>query len=626
MDRFGKSGEKRQTVKHRKPTRDAHPMFFALLAAGVLMVVLGLGALARVITRYEALVRDEYDAQMMDIAEAAERSAVATQRYYSELLAFRVGRGSFRNAQARWLDQGDADSMRTALQEIAQTMGKDVQCLVAVRAVDEQGVIELSSDGRGDYSWEEGEWSSGRSLLYCIDRAGVTYAAFVQRGEQASYAVLLPIEALYEAIAGEAGMAHDSHLYLLDTAAQRMIWRDENEIRVCRSADGQAACEEPDHNEGWAQLLECQTVGQPQTAYYATQNAQGQHYTAHLAAQPAEGEYNAFTIGVTRNYDEVLRPQQRVALQLIAFGILTACGILVLLGIIWRGRMRGRQHLRELAELREKNAQAEQLNQRLGELAHHQRLETIGVMTAGIAHEFNNLLTPIMGYSILVAEKLPPDATELQDSVQEIYAASCKAQTILRRLAALSRKSEAADFRPVSACALMRQVVDTARPAQPEGVQTRLEPGEGGAQALVWGDETQLTQLFLNLVLNAYQAMAEMDPADLTAQEKSLTITVAAPAMRKGADAQKQMVCFTLADTGPGIPPQIREKIFEPFFTTKQGGKGTGLGLAIARQVVEQHGGSIAVQQRPQGRGSVFVVCLPQAPEQENEIGKSRNS
>ena len=242
-----------------------------------------------------------------------------------------------------------------------------------------------------------------------------------------------------------------------------------------------------------------------------------------------------------------------------------------------RSRRSHRQAQRELVLLRAKAEAAEQLNAQTQALAHRQRLESIGTLTSGIAHEFNNLLTPIMGYSILILEKLPPEDTESYDNALEIYNASQKAKKIIARLSNLSRKGAPGDLRPVRLAPLVEQVLEVSAPVRPKGV--RVETGLSGQDAPILGDETQLFQLTFNLVLNSFEA--------LSAQGGTVRVSTGAAAGQ---------VTLRVADNGPGIPDEVKEKIFDPFFTTKGSGKGIGLGLAATLgqrlgEVPEQHRG-----------------------------------
>lgn len=250
---------------------------------------------------------------------------------------------------------------------------------------------------------------------------------------------------------------------------------------------------------------------------------------------------------------------------------------------------------RETRALRRRNQEMERLIRQKEELAHHQRLETLGTLTSSIAHEFNNLLTPIMGYSMMALEKLPAEEDGLYDDILEIYNASRKAKTIISRLSDLSRKNTAVAFRLVSLDELVKKTLDVAGPARPLKAELKLNLNCWDQRLLA--NEIQIQQMLLNLILNGFHALGD--------QPGSLTIETS---------FDEHNLHLLVADTGCGIPEDIRKRIFEPFFTTKESGKGTGLGLAIVAQVIADHHGHIRVDSRA-GEGTRFSITLPRNQE-----------
>lgn len=253
--------------------------------------------------------------------------------------------------------------------------------------------------------------------------------------------------------------------------------------------------------------------------------------------------------------------------------------------------LRDQRRIREIDRLQRKKETMEALNRETAELAHHQRLETIGTLTSSIAHEFNNLLTPIMGYSMLALEKIPPEEEDLYDSIVEIYESSRKAKMLVSRLSDLSRKNTENHFQSLSPDEVIRKTLVIVSPAQKDNIEVKLNLNCWDQR--IHACEIQLTQLFLNLFLNAFHAM----------EERGGVLTVST-------DPDEDNILIHVADTGCGIPREIQDKIFDPFFTTKDTGRGTGLGLAIAAQVVEDHHGSITVESTV-GTGTVFTIALP---------------
>ncbi len=291
------------------------------------------------------------------------------------------------------------------------------------------------------------------------------------------------------------------------------------------------------------------------------------------------------------HYEEILSVVRETTIYAIVSGWLTMSGVGILGILVLHMLRRTTRIQREAEALREKNNAMEELNRQTRKLAHHQRLEIIGTLTSSIAHEFNNLLTPIMSYSLMALEKLPDDESELYDELLEIYSSSCKAKEIISRLSDLSRKQTETSFRETAPDDLIRKMVRVAEPAKTENVQVQMNLNCWDQRLMA--NEIQLSQLILNLILNGFHAM-EPDGG-------ILTITTS---------FDETDIHISVADTGCGIAKEIRPKIFEPFFTTKEAGKGTGLGLAIVAQVVEDHQGNIRVESKA-GKGTTFLASFP---------------
>lgn len=298
-----------------------------------------------------------------------------------------------------------------------------------------------------------------------------------------------------------------------------------------------------------------------------------------------------FQSGETNEY--ILESVKHTALYAMTFGGVAVTGIGILVILILHLFRKNTRVQKEADAFRARSEAMEELNRQTQTLAHHQRLELLGTLTSSIAHEFNNLLTPIMGYSLMTLEKLPPEETELYDNILEVYNCSRQAKTIISRLSDLSRKNSDAVLRPVSPDELIQKALDVALPAKPKPVQIKLDLN--CQEQRIHANEIQLSQLLLNLIVNAFQAMEEGEGE-----------------MRIKSYFDEKNVYVQVADTGCGIRPEDLEKIYAPFFTTKDQGKGTGLGLAIAAQVVDDHRGSIHVQSQV-GCGTEFTVRLPRA-------------
>jgi signal transduction histidine kinase len=240
-----------------------------------------------------------------------------------------------------------------------------------------------------------------------------------------------------------------------------------------------------------------------------------------------------------------------------------------------------------------------QLDSLREQLTESQRLATIGTIAAVIAHEFNNLLTPIVSYSqyaLQSAESDKPDMELIKKALSKSFQSSSKAGKICTSMLSLARGQSV--FGDVSVQLLVDEVLMVlARDPQKDGIALRVQIQP---DLNVHGDPVQLEQVLLNLLINARQAMLG----------KGGSLTVKASKTEDGDEIRIQVI-----DTGPGIPEKLLPKIFQPFFTTKGTAKpgeskGTGLGLAICKEIVEHHKGRIGVESEV-GRGTTFTIHLP---------------
>ncbi|MBI5170969.1 MAG: PAS domain S-box protein [Candidatus Eisenbacteria bacterium] len=236
------------------------------------------------------------------------------------------------------------------------------------------------------------------------------------------------------------------------------------------------------------------------------------------------------------------------------------------------------------------------------------KLEALGRLAGGVAHDFNNMLLAILGEAELLALALPPDSPH-QESVANIRAAATRSAALTRQLLAFGRRQRLEPREVVVSSLLhdleplMRRIVGVRvhlalqLPARDEGPRVVADPG-------------QIEQAVLNLVVNGSDAMPEGGELVVSVAQTELS---ASEATRRGARAPGPYAVIEVRDSGLGVPDDVRPHLFEPFFTTKEAGKGTGLGLATVYGAVEQAGGFIEVDSVLH-QGATFRVLLPVAP------------
>jgi PAS domain S-box-containing protein len=239
------------------------------------------------------------------------------------------------------------------------------------------------------------------------------------------------------------------------------------------------------------------------------------------------------------------------------------------------------------------------------QLRQAQKMEAIGQLAGGVAHDFNNMLTAILGYTELLTDQIGPDKAIGRD-LHEITAAAKRAAALTRQLLAFSRKQVVAMV-AVDLTHVVRTVTPMLQRLLGEriAIRTTLADSVGSVMA----DVAQLEHLLINLSLNARDAMPEGGVLTFTTGNTELdeAYTVRHPGARIG-----RYVMMRVADTGAGMAPEVQARIFEPFFTTKAHDRGTGLGLAAAYGTVKQFGGYIEVESQV-GRGTTFTIYLPKA-------------
>jgi signal transduction histidine kinase/FixJ family two-component response regulator len=237
------------------------------------------------------------------------------------------------------------------------------------------------------------------------------------------------------------------------------------------------------------------------------------------------------------------------------------------------------------------------------QLRHAQKMEAVGQLAGGVAHDFNNLLQAILGYAELAHESCL--AGELPgEYIKEINKAGLRAKALVRQLLSFSRRQA---LKPVSLSinALLNDLASILRRVIGEHVDLRWQLAD--AIPPIMADRGEIDQVVMNLAVNARDAMPEGGQLTISTE----VVEVDAEFCQSRAWArQGRFVRLTVADTGAGIPLELRERIFEPFFTTKEVGAGTGLGLASVYAIVKRHQGLIDLTSEP-GQGTRFSIFLP---------------
>ncbi len=236
-----------------------------------------------------------------------------------------------------------------------------------------------------------------------------------------------------------------------------------------------------------------------------------------------------------------------------------------------------------------------------------QRMESIGTLASGVAHDLNNILTPIMMSAPVLRMRISDESRgKILDTIE---ASAARGAQIVKQVLTFSRGLEG-EMLPLHVETVVNEMEQMIRSTFPKDIT--VECVIAPRLWLVLGDATQLHQVLLNLCVNARDAMPNGGTLRLNAANLDIDASYAStlPESTPG-----QHVLLEVSDTGSGIPPEILERIFDPFFTTKGVGKGTGLGLSTVHGIVKSHGGFLKVAS-DLGKGTTFKVYLPVAPDQ----------
>ena len=557
-------------------------VYITAIVVAVALIAVGIFGVWRAFARFDESTLTEKDGQIYSLMRSDDINIENSIKAFEREAEIFLSRQLLQEALRVWENEDDVSDLQDFISNNTLRNNPIYADMVVMNG---SGIV-LSATGKTDYDFITARDANGMRL--CRDADGRYYLAYETDGAGGiSYGSLIDLSQLYMTA---VGINPEKQVMLIDSTTNVMLTAgDENVIvkTTSEEADGTtAACRD--------YLLRCQQSGASGGVSMDLKDAEGNTYTARMVAQPSGSTVNGeFAMGVMINFEEAIAPSREAAEAILICGGLAIIGVLGLLFLLLFMSRANASSSEEVNVLKKKNEALEEINRKMQALTHHQRLETIGTMTASIAHDFNNLLTPIMGYSIMTMEMLPPDATDLQENLLEVYNASVKAKDIVTRLSELSKKGSEEKYSDVDIDETIQSALKVTLPAKPKNVEVKARFGAEGT--MIRADRTQISQLVMNIVLNAYDAM----------REKGGTIMVST---RRAGDE----ILMRFRDTGCGMDAETVTKIFDPFYTTKESGKGTGLGLAIVAQIVETHGGRIYVDTEP-GKGTEFRISLPVA-------------
>lgn len=301
------------------------------------------------------------------------------------------------------------------------------------------------------------------------------------------------------------------------------------------------------------------------------------------------GEEN-LVLYIIEDYDQLTKPIEQIALYLCVIG---AVLMVFIIGFMYKFSEHRRKEVILEKELQHEKTLNETMKKQEGLMQKYNHSKTMGVLTGSIAHEFNNLMTPIVLYTELLEEN-ETIQNEMPEEIAELKSATLRCEELARQLLSYSRQGKVEKvLTDYDATHAMNEAVRIVQKLIPGNIT--LQTTICKTSYFIHGQVGTLNQIILNLVTNSIHAMK--DGGILKIQFGIST-------------DDERYVRLIIEDNGTGISPEIQRKVFQPFFTTKQAGEGTGIGLTVVKRLTEEHGGYVRAQTEV-GKGTMFILDFP---------------
>jgi two-component system, cell cycle sensor histidine kinase and response regulator CckA len=331
------------------------------------------------------------------------------------------------------------------------------------------------------------------------------------------------------------------------------------------------------------------------------------------AYTPVKFEDRFWVVALTMSYDEIQGPINKFLGIIIGIASVITVIIYFFVSALIRMKKNKEKFEKETVYLKMLNEASEQLRKKEAELYHSNKLKMIGTLAGGIAHDINNLLTPILGYSELLLMRLP-EGSEYYEEIEEILKASQKGRDLIEQILSFSRKDNGiVKVEYIDANEVIKETLKLLKAVLPRNIVVMKNIKENCGY--IYANFTQIHEIIFNLCTNAYQSIKNND-GEIEISLSSIQGREA-NSISDALSAERDYVEIMIRDTGCGMDEETKARIFDPFFTTKDIGEGTGLGLFVVQSVVDKYKGAIAVESEV-NVGSCFKVYLPLV---EKELG-----
>lgn len=586
------------------------------IMAALLVVILAVSACVglSIWKEYRDSIIDRQKQQMLLTVQSLSDSMEVFISEYSEDLdgLWRMTGGQMQFGRPAEVDWSAAD----------EYVDSHRQFVYDVVAENENGEILKSTKGyRIEEIYSLNRISSTKTLLQAKLDNGEMYLVMQMSLEHGSISIVIDLEKYYETLIRGLRIGSSGYIVVKD-ADGVIIMHPEKAQWGINVISGRMEMYPDLDLESLNNMIEDQKKGHEGVAeYYSYWWPEPGHPRARKISSyaPVQIGRDFLIVSAVMDYDDIYIPMAEGVLKLLSlFGVIFVV-MAVMAAVTVRLFLQRQKDTEQIAYLLELNRLLEEMHRSEETIAHQQRLQIMGTMTGGIAHEFNNLLTPIMGYADLLMMDLPEDSEEY-DNALEIYEASVKAKEIIQQISSLSRKNMETAYKITDAAKMMTRALKMVRSVCPSNVRMEEDIRLDGACILC--NETQMNQVILNVCVNAIHAIDHREGwlkisgqiADRRELEQYQLSSVP--------ENWSRYVRVDIRDNGCGMSKEVLSQIFDPFFTTKKGGKGTGLGLSLVEQIISSHKGFIFAESKP-GEGSTFHIYLPVSSRKAETVGRA---
>lgn len=317
------------------------------------------------------------------------------------------------------------------------------------------------------------------------------------------------------------------------------------------------------------------------------------------------GDY-FWVVALTTSYGEIAAPINKFLMKIIGSSIIVAIVIAMFLAALLSMKKNKEDLEKETNYLKKLNESSEKLRKQEAEIYHSHKLKMIGTLAGGIAHDINNLLTPILGYSELLLMRFPKGSESYQD-IEEIFKASQKGKEMIQQMLVFARNdNNIIKVESININNSLREAIRMLKVLLPKNILIEEKIKENCG--FIHINYSQIHQVIFNLCINAYQSIKDNRGTIEISLDNVMGIL--ANKINNTLSVNKNYLELTIKDSGCGMDEETKRRIFEPFFTTKIIGDGTGLGLFVVQSIVDEYEGIIMVESE-QGQGSTFKVYLP---------------